>query len=132
MTERSSEFKVVFHEGVADVIRHCQKRIEDARNWAQIAWSDDLGVDPGNADRWREKYAEVQVWVAEMELSFHRCLLQLIQLASQRGELQLWWDSPDSLFFREPASGYHGGFIFHQKRLAGDKPLPVGSWSLHT
>ena len=130
--ERSKEFAVFFGTGVADVIRKAQRMVDEAKAWAQIAWADDLEVDINNANQWREKYTEVQLWVREMEVSFYRCLLHLITLASQTGELKLSWDSENSLFFLEPSSGYHGGFIYHAKYADGEKRLPVGEWSLHT
>jgi hypothetical protein len=129
----SPAFKLVCDEGVADVLNECERMIGEARNWAAAGqWATDTGVRVENVDEWRQKYQDTQAKVNEMERSFNRCLLQLVQLAGSMGEVRLSWDSKASLFFREPATGYHGGMIYHPNYHNGSTILPVGTWSLHT
>jgi hypothetical protein len=129
----SKPFKLVCSDGVADVLSECEHMINEARNWSSAGqWAKDTGVSVEDVDAWRQKYTEMQAKVNEMDRSFHRCLFQLIQLASSMGEVQLSWDSKCSLFFHEPATGYHGGMIYHPNYHDGKTILPVGTWSLHT
>lgn len=129
----SPEFQIYCGRGVADVFREFDRMMQAAREWAAGAkWADDMEVNVlEDADQWRDKYNEVQGWVTEMELSFYRNLLQLINVGAGTGGLKLYPDSKNSLFFQEPASGYHGAMIFFP-RLHNGVRLPVGSYSTHT
>jgi hypothetical protein len=135
----SKEFTVTFLGGVADVMTEASKMIHEAKQWAAgFQWAEDTGFTAESqakfSDEWRNRYQKMQDRVDEMELSWLRSLVHLIQLASNSydGDLRLSWDSPDSLFFHHPKSGYHGGLIFHPDYADGRKRLPVGTRSIHT
>lgn len=127
----SDSFSVICNSGVADIMLQAQQMIRTAESWlAGNQWWEDLELDP-STPAWREEYHRQEGNIREMELSWYKNLAMLLHLAFQSGQINIYFDAEDSLFWREPTSGFHGGLIFHANRHKETR-LPVGTWSIHT
>jgi hypothetical protein len=58
----------------------------------------------------------------------------MLTVTEHDGPVEIWPDGAKeqlSFFWRHPASGYHGGLIFHPSYKDGERQK-YGRWSIHT
>lgn len=136
MDERSKAFSFYCGDGVFDFLADAKDRVRKAEEWAATWVPSEVeteGMSPQEVLVYHHtEYERINLAVAEMRASLMNCIVNLVMMAGSLGSLSVYRDGDTMLYWRNEATGYHGGVVYHAAWTSSQDRAPYGTWSIHT